>query len=149
MSKKAWLDLACWFKNKVWVGGWGLQYYFVFFMFLHFPGKSGKKKKAFKLVSACFSSAFRERRSLCAGGTRRPRLGSCPFHTEPGWSGLIRRQREERPRGSKGQWLLEQWTYHLCSKIVLVLGPSLQVPRVDRLRRDHVSSERGGARETA
>lgn len=90
--------------------------------------------------------SFRERRSLWAGGTRRPRLGSCPFHTEPGQSGLIRRQQEERPRGSKGQWLLEPWTFHLCSKIVLVLGPSLQVPR---LRRDHVSSERGGARETA
>ena len=30
MSKKAWLDLACWFKNKVWVGAWGLQYYFFY-----------------------------------------------------------------------------------------------------------------------
>ena len=55
MSKKAWLDLACWFKNKVWVGAWGLQYYF-FLCFFTFLARVGKKKP-FKLVSACFSSA--------------------------------------------------------------------------------------------
>lgn len=131
MGRKAWQDLACWFKN-VWVGleRGESQYYCFFFFSFTFPAKVGKKS-AFKLVCACFSSAFREWRSLWAGGIRRPRLGSCPFHTEPGRSSLIRRQQEERPRGSKGQWLLELWTFHLCSKTILVLGLSLQVPRVD------------------
>lgn len=56
------------------------------------------------------------------------------FQSLPYRAGAERSDQETAGRKAQRQQravVLEPWTFLLCSKIVLVLGPSLQVPRVD------------------
>lgn len=74
VGKKAWQDLACLFKNKVWVKGVGNYSAFCLSLSLHFLFQKWKEITS-ELVSACPFAASREQRGLWAGGSRKSRLG--------------------------------------------------------------------------
>lgn len=132
MGKKAWQDLACWFKNKVWVGVCvgGITVLFCFFIyFFTFLAKVGGKMHLNWYVLASLQHLGNGE----ASGWRHMETQAW-FQSLPYRAGAERSDQETAGRKDQRQQravVLEPWTFLLCSKIVLVLGPSLQVPRVD------------------
>ena len=144
MGKKAWQDLACWFKNKVWGGVCvgGITVLFCFFIyFFTFLAKVGEKN-AFKLVCACFSSAFREWRSLWLEAHGDPGLVPVPSIQSRGGAVLSGDSRKKGPEAAKGSGFgavdVSPVLQDSPGSWALSSGAQGRL----RLRRDHVSSER-------